>query len=105
MEEHNKQLTLVEPKTRTYNGRVGSGRTEGRQGGVGDGMPTEQFAQRTSVPRTFQGIENTSPEHFSRSTTSEILCKPMEEQNPRLTCGLSAVYQRHEKRSSFLAAD
>ena len=48
--------------------------------------------------------------------TSEILCKPMEEQNPRLTRGsspvhprflrgLSAVYQWDEKRSFFLAAD
>ena len=27
------------------------------------------------------------------------------EQNPRLTTGLSAVYHRDEKRSSFLAAD
>ena len=29
----------------------------------------------------------------------------MREQNQRLTTGLSAVYQRDEKRSSFLAAD
>ena len=31
--------------------------------------------------------------------------KPMEEQNPRLTTGSSAVYQRDEKRSPFLAAN
>ena len=37
--------------------------------------------------------------------TSEILCKPTEEVNPRLTSGLSPVYQRDEKRSLFLAAD
>ena len=29
----------------------------------------------------------------------------MEEQNPRLTRGLSAVYHRDEKHSLFLAAD
>ena len=31
--------------------------------------------------------------------------KPMEEQNPRLTTGFSAVYPRGEKRSSFLDVD
>ena len=41
----------------------------------------------------------------SEARTKEILCKPMEEQSPRLTAGLSPVYQRDEKRSSFLAAD
>ena len=40
----------------------------------------------------------------------KILCKPMEEQNPQLTRGLSAAdnrftYPRDETRSSFLAAD
>ena len=37
--------------------------------------------------------------------TSEILCKPTEKPNQWLTSGLSAVYQRGEKRSLFLAAD
>ena len=59
----------VESKTRTYHGRVGSRRTAGRRGSAGqDGMPTEQFAQETSVPRTPQSIENTSPERLPRST-------------------------------------
>ena len=45
------------------------GRTAGRRGGVGqDGTPTEQFAQETSIPRTLEGIEDKSPERFSRST-------------------------------------
>ena len=44
---------------------------------------------------------NVSPE----ARTSEILCKPTEEQNQRLTRGLSPIYQRGEKRSLFLAAD
>ena len=35
----------VESKTRTYHGQVGSGRTAGWRGGVGqDWMPTELFA-------------------------------------------------------------
>ena len=33
-------------------------------------------------------------ERFSQARTREILCKPMEEQNPRLTRGLSPVYPR-----------
>ena len=44
---------------------------------------------------------NVSPE----ARTSEILCKPTEEQNQRLTTGLSAVYHRDEKRALFLAAE
>ena len=59
----------AEPKTRTYCGRVGSGRMAGRRSGVGqDWMPTELFAQETSFPRTLQGIEDTSPERPPRST-------------------------------------
>ena len=44
---------------------------------------------------------NVSPE----AGTSEIICKPMEEQNPRFSRGSSVVYQRDEKRFLFLAAD
>ena len=62
--------------------------------------------------RTLQEIEkcrfNVSPE----ARTCEILCKPTEEQNQQMTlvdnkfiCGLSALYQRDEKRSFSLAAD
>ena len=64
--------TPVESKTRTYHGRVGSGRTAGRRGGARqDGTPTEQFAQETSVPRTPQGVEDTSPERPPRSTNKQ----------------------------------
>ena len=53
---------LVESKTRTYHGRVESGRTVVRQGGAEqDGTPTKHFAQETSVPHTSQDIEETSP--------------------------------------------
>ena len=59
----------VESKTRTYHGRVGSGRPAKRPGGVGqDWVPTELFAQETKVHRTLQGIEETSLQRFSRST-------------------------------------
>ena len=44
---------------------------------------------------------NVSPE----ARTSEILCKSTEEQNPRPTRGLFAVYHRDKNRSLFLAAD
>ena len=40
-----------------------------------------------------------------KAQTGEILGKPTEEQNQRLTTGLSAVYHRDEKRALFLAAD
>ena len=58
----------VESNTRTYHGRVESGRTAGRRGGAGqNGTPTEHFAQLTSVPRTLQGIEDMSPERLRRT--------------------------------------
>ena len=41
-----------------------------------------------------QSIVETSPEHSPEARTSKIQCKPMEEQNPRLTTGSSPVYQR-----------
>ena len=60
---------LVESKTRKDHGRVGSGRTAGWRGEFGqDWMPTELFAQETSLPRTAQSTEETSLERFSRST-------------------------------------
>ena len=41
---------------------------EGRSGTGQDGTPTDRLAQETTVPRTFQGIVHTCPEHFVRST-------------------------------------
>ena len=41
----------------------------------------------------------------SQARTKEILCKPVEEQNVRLTRGLSPVYHRDRERSSLLAVD
>ena len=59
----------VESKTRTYHGRVGSGRPAERPGGVGqDWVPTELFAKETKVQRTFQRIEDTTLQRLSRST-------------------------------------
>ena len=59
----------VESKTRTYLGRVGSGRTAGRRGGVGqDWVPTEVFTQETRDPLTPQGIDETSRVCLPRST-------------------------------------
>ena len=94
---------LVESEARTYHGRVGPGRKAGRRGGATqDGTPTEQYAQETSDPCTFQGIDETMLECFSRSTNKR---NQMREQNLQLTTGFSAVYQQDCECSSFLAAD
>ena len=59
----------VESETRTYHGRVGSGRPAERPGGVGqDRVPTELFAQKTKVYRTLQQIVEMSLQRLSRST-------------------------------------
>ena len=59
----------VESKTRTYHGRVGSGRPAERPSGVGqDWVPTQLFAQETNVYHILQGIEETSLQRLSRST-------------------------------------
>ena len=86
----------------------GSGRSAWRSGRAGSGKigcqqnysPKKQKStvpSKASKKRRF----NVSPE----APTSEILCKPTEEQNQRLTTGLSAVYYRDEKRAFFLAAE
>ena len=78
----------VESEARTDHGRVGSGRPAERPGGVRqDWVPMELFAQETKVYCTLQKKKkcrfNDSPE----AQTREILCKPTEEQNHRLTRG------------------
>ena len=96
-----KSYPPVDSKTRKCNGRVGSGRTAGRRGGVGQNSSSRR--QATLVPFKVSKTRrlNVSPE----ARTTHIVCKTMEEQNLRLTRGLSAVYQRDRERSSFLAAD
>ena len=54
----------------------------------------ELCAWETVLPRTPPRIEDTSPERLPKEQTGEILYKPMEEQNPRLTTGSSPVHQR-----------
>ena len=89
--------TPFESTTRTYHGQIGSRRPAERPGGVvQDRVPTKLFAQETKIHRTLQSIEETPLQCLSRR---------MEEQNQRLTTGLSLVYQRDDKRSLFLAAD
>ena len=86
----------------------GSGWSARRSGQAGSGKIGCQQnyslrKQKSTVPckpskkRRF----NVSPQ----ARTSETLCKPTEEQNQRLTNGLSAVYHRDEKRALFLAAE
>ena len=72
---------IVEPKSRTYHGRVAAGQT---------GTPTGRFAQNTIVPLTRWRINKTKVvDHYSEARTRQIAVKPMEEQNPRQTSGLS----------------
>ena len=88
----------VESTTRMYRGQVVSGRTAERRGEVRqDWMQTEQFAKDTRVSQSLVPSRasltrrlNVSP----NARTSEILCKPMEEHNDRLTSGLCPVYVR-----------
>ena len=67
-------IVLVESKTRTHHGRVGSG--DARRGGCAGrarqgGTPTDLFAQEITVPRALQGIEDKCHEHLLGSTDKE----------------------------------
>ena len=86
----------------------GSGRGARRSGRAGSGKIGCQQnysprKQRSTVPS--KASKKRRFNVFPEARTSEILCKQTEEQNQRLTTGLSPVYQRDEKRSLFLAAD
>ena len=101
-------IELIESKTRTYHGRVGTGRrTAGWRGGDGQHRtPTGRPAQETTVPRIPPRQPKTVLLGVSlEARTSEIPFKPMGEQKQRLTRGLCAVYPRDGGRSSFLVAD
>ena len=98
---------IVESKTRTCHGRVGSGSPAER---VGAGSRKTGCQQNYSPGKqrsiVLSKASKTHRFNVSREArTSEILCKPTEEQNQRLTTGLSAVYHRGEKRALFLAAE
>ena len=90
----------VESKTRTYHGQFGSGRPAERPGGIGqDWVPTELFAQKTKASVPSKGSRKRRFNVSPKARTSEILCKPMEEQNQWFTSGLPAVYQRFISRT------
>ena len=100
------RVDLLNPKPRHTTG--GSGRSAQRSGRERSGKIVCQqnyssSKQMSSVPTKAPNKHrlNDSPE----ARTCEILCKPTEEHGNRLTRGLSAVYNRDEKRSLFLAAD
>ena len=98
---------IVESKTRTYHGRDG---TEAAHGGAMRGRAA-QDADGTFSPRRKKFLfpsrrwKNNILGASLEARTIEILRKPMEEQNPRLATGSSAVYHQDRERSSFLAAD
>ena len=112
MEEHNDHLTSglpVESNTQTYHGRVGTGwRLAERRGRAGtrstgrrrNGSPKRKPPLLPSR-RWKNNLSGVSPE----ARTQETPDRPIEELNPRFIRGLSAVYKRDEKRSSFLDAD
>ena len=65
--------TLVESKTRTHHGQIGSGGA--RRGGWAGrarqkGTPTGLFAKGTIIPRSLQGIEDNCREHLIGSTNN-----------------------------------
>ena len=102
-------LTPAESKTRTYHGRVGAGRRTARR--RGQAVPGWRGRRRFGSPRRHLSLvptrvaKTTVQNVSSEARTKEFLCKPAEEQNPRLTRGSSAFHQRDRERSSFPAAD
>ena len=104
--EVHKANNLSNPKPGHTTG--GSGRGARRSGRAGSRKIGCQQNYMPGEQRSIVLSKASKPRHFNVSRearTSEILCKPTEEPNQRLTSGLSAVYQRGEKRSLFLAAD
>ena len=85
-------FTLVGSKTRTYHGWVETGwRAAGRRGGRGRVgrrrvCPPRRQASSTFFTRWKNNLLGAPLE----ARTKETLCKPMEEQKPHLTRGLSA---------------
>ena len=73
-------------------GRVGAahGGAAGRGGAGHYGTPTDRFAKETTVTRVSLASKTTVLNASSGARTKEILCKPIEEQNQRLTSDLFA---------------
>ena len=90
-------------------GRVGAGRrTAGRSGAGLGATPTGRSAQEIADPLAFQSMQaskTTGLDDPVESPTIAFLCKPVGEQNVRLTSGLCPVHPRDDGRSLFLAAD
>ena len=93
----------------TYHGRLGvARRTAVGQGGAGRGRTGRQWAgspRRQPSPWPSKASKTTVLNVSSEARTNEILYRPIGEQNPQLSIGLSAVYPRDHEGSSFLAAD
>ena len=82
----------VDPKTRKYQGRFGSGRPGGGAGLGRTGRRQIYFAQETRVPCTLQNIENKVRNVPPRARTSKILWKLIVEiQNQCLTSSFSSI--------------
>ena len=87
-------------------GRGSACRDGGADRAEQDRRPTGRFAEEKTKFLAAQSIENECYELlFGSNKQTQILYKSMEEQSPRLTRGLFAVYLRDEGHSSFLAAD
>ena len=89
-------------------GRHGAGRTAG-QGDAGlNRVPTFRWPWKPTTPLARQRNVDNCFERFFANThtrTKENLFEPLKEQNVRLTCCLTPVYNRDCKRSPLLAVD
>ena len=63
--------------SRAGRGAAAHGEAAGQGGAGQDGTPTDRFAQETTVPAAYRGIEDNVLNHLSEARTKEILCKPM----------------------------
>ena len=104
------RYTLVESKTRTFNGRVeAKRRTAGQRDSAAVGRDADGSVRPEDshplCPPASEESKTTVLNDPSGARTKDIFCKPMEEYNNRLTRGVFAVYRRNNERSSFLAAD
>ena len=91
---------LVGPKTRTYHGWVWSGARRGGGAGLGrTGRRQNSSPRRQASLLPSKASETRRLKVSPEERTSEILCKPMEEHNDRLTSGLRPVYVRFITRT------
>ena len=94
LEDITRENVPAESKTRTDHGRVGAGRRTAQQ--RGQAGPGRKGRRRSGSPKRHLSLvptrvpKTTVLDVSSEARTKEFLCKPAEEQNPRLTRDSSA---------------